>query len=295
MQVDFMIIGAQKCGTSTLFRILKSHPFLVGSRRKETNFFSLSTDWRKGLPEYERLFEPKEGALYFEASPTYTFYPGGHFSDVLEEKYPIRNYRVWADIFDYNPKMKFIYLVRNPRDRIVSSYMHHYERGFIDMGIDDAIRRDRGFIDVSRYYTQISPYIRTFGAENVLIVDFEDLVRSRDAVLQKISKFLAIDFEAFSNYQEVHSNRSIGRTKRHHKLDNPSLLQRAIRKFLPTLWKKLKDNSKRSFGSKPTLTPESEEMIINMLELDVRELQGLMKKDLGAWMSLENLAPEKSE
>jgi len=269
MKVDFMIVGAQKCGTTTLFDILDSHLSIVGSHPKETHFFSCSSNWRKELPEYEKLFKSREDSLYFEASTTYTFYP-------------LRNLRIWDDIFEYNPKMKFIYLVRNPIDRIVSSYMHTYERGYTDLKLEEALIEKRLFIDITRYYTQINPYIKKFGIQNVLIIDFDDFIHHRESVLQEISGFLNIDFNLFKNYQNVHSNVSGDSSKKHHKFDNPSISLKIIRKLFPPLWNRMVDNSKRHFKEKPVLTDEFKEMIINMLELEIIELQKLLNKDLSA-------------
>ena len=140
MQVDFMIIGAQKCATSTLFKILNNHPSIIGCNHKEPHFFSTSNNWKRDVSTYHALFKEQEGALYFEASTTYTFYP-------------LRNLHIWNDIFDYNPNMKFIYLVRTPVDRIISSYMHTYERGYTELNIEDALIKERLYIELTRYYT----------------------------------------------------------------------------------------------------------------------------------------------
>ena len=91
--VDFMIVGAQKCGTSTLSAILRIHPALVRCDVKEPNFFSGCEDWRAELPRYEQMFRRREGALYFEASPSYTFYPH-------------RKLDLWDDLHSYNPALK---------------------------------------------------------------------------------------------------------------------------------------------------------------------------------------------
>jgi hypothetical protein len=120
MKVTFIIIGAQKCGTTTLFNLLNKHSSLIGSSDKEPHFFSTSKNWRQQLSDYHSLFEEQNNALYFEDSTTYTFYP-------------LRNLRIWDDIYDNNPAMKFIYLVRKPTSRIISSYMHTYERGYTDL------------------------------------------------------------------------------------------------------------------------------------------------------------------
>lgn len=273
MQVNFMIIGAQKCGTTTLFEILNNHPLIVGCDPKEPHFFSTSKDWRSNLAEYHSFFKEKEGALYFEASTTYTFYP-------------LRNLCIWDDIFDYNPNMKFIYIVRNPVDRIVSSYMHTYERGFTDLDIEGALIEERIYIELTRYYTQISPYIRKFGRDNVMIIDFEDFIYKKEIVLEQVSEFLSVDIKKFHKFDQTHSNVSVGGYKLHQKFDSPSFLMKAIRKFTPSLWNRITDNSKRGFSEKPVLNIEYKEMIINMLELEICELQKLMQKDLGKWLEI---------
>jgi len=274
MQIDFMIIGAQKCGTSTLFDILDSHPSVVGSRPKEPHFFCSTKDWRAELPEYERLFTQKQGVLYFEASTTYTFYP-------------LRNLRIWDDLFEYNPNMKLIYLVRHPVHRIVSGYMHLYARGYTDFDIQQALTKQRSLIYVTRYYTQIYPYIRKFGRENILIIDFDDLVNSRKLLLIDISEFLGIKFDNFTDYENIHANVSVRGGKIHHKFDSPTIPFKLIRRFLPSIWNKLTNNSAREFQTKPLLTLELTEVVLNLLQLEIGELQRLMNKDLSKWLSPE--------
>jgi hypothetical protein len=62
---------------------------------------------------------------------------------------------------------------------------------------------------------------------------------------------------------------------------------KVIRQLLPPLWNKITDNSKRAFSEKPVLSIELQKMIINMLELEIMELQKLMKKDLSKWLLVE--------
>ncbi|MDZ7821446.1 MAG: sulfotransferase [Candidatus Marinimicrobia bacterium] len=116
MKVDFIILGAAKCGTTTLYRILKDHPDINFCREKEPDFFSKTEDWKTHLADYHKLFREEEGKIYGEASHSYTAYP--RF-----------NLNIWEDIHAYNPGMKFIYIVRDPVDRFISSYMQDYQRG----------------------------------------------------------------------------------------------------------------------------------------------------------------------
>ena len=165
--------------------------------------------------------------------------------------------------------------------------MHTYERGYTDLNIEEALIEDRLYIELTRYYTQISPYIMTFGRDNVLIIDFDDLVYKTKEVLEQVSEFLPVDVEKFYYFEQMHSNVSIGGVKKHFKFDSPSMPLRVVRKFLPSFWNKITDNSKRGFTEKPVLGTDLREMMINMLELEIKELQRLMKKDLGKWMKVE--------
>lgn len=274
MKVDFMIIGAQKCGTTTLFNILNRHSSISACINKEPKFFSSPNNNKSDLKKYHNLFSKKENVLHFEASTTYTFYP-------------LRNIKIWDDIHEYNPKMKFIYLVRRPKDRIISSYMHTYERGYTDLSIEKAIVKKRLYLDITRYYTQIAPYIRKFGRNQVMIITFDDLVSKQKKVIEKVSEFLAVDVSEFSSLEKEKSNVSIGGNKNHYKHDSPSAPLRAIRRFFPPLWEMISDNSSRAFQEKPVLSTEMQEMIVNMLFLEIRELEGLMNKDLSKWMEIE--------
>ncbi|WKN45156.1 sulfotransferase [Tunicatimonas pelagia] len=270
MKVDFMILGAQKSATSSLFLVLNAHPALQGSRKKEPQFFCTTPDWRNNLAAYHQLFSIAEDTLYFEASTTYTFYP-------------IKNLTIWDDLYAYNPALKFIYMVRNPVQRIVSAYMHLYERGYTDFSLSEAIIKNRFYVDTSRYYTQIIPYIRKFGRENVLLIDFDDFNQSRSSALSDVADFLQIDPDGFGDYQGVKANTTAKRRKKHHKWDNPSLAFRAVRKFLPLIWERMTDNSDRAFHKKPKLNLRQQQLILHMLELEINELEKLMNKDLSHW------------
>ena len=74
MLPDFIIIGAMKCGTTSLHHYLSLHPDISVSRRKELDFFVAEENWARGLAWYESQF-PDKGKVRGEASPKYTFNP----------------------------------------------------------------------------------------------------------------------------------------------------------------------------------------------------------------------------
>ena len=272
-KVDFMILGAQKCGTTTLFDILNSHPQLQGCFAKETYFFCSTDDWRKNLHQYEKQFPRDQMGRFFEASTTYTFYP-------------LRNLHIWDDLFDYNSQLKFIYLVRNPLDRIVSSYMHTYERGFTDLSLGECLIKERFLIDISRYYSQILPFIDKFGRDRVLILEFEDLILHRHALMEKVADFLGFDISDLADFSEIHANPSIGGGKKHKRWDHPTLFHKALHRFTPKLWQRITANKSRAFTEKPTLSYDHKEMIIRLLDQEIDNLQKLIGTDLQHWKKI---------
>jgi hypothetical protein len=268
--VHFMIVGAQKCGTTTLSDILRTHPSVVCCNTKEPEFFSSRVDWRAELPRYERMFPRREGALYFEASTGYTFYPH-------------RRLDIWDHLHAYNPRLKIIYLVRSPIERLTSGYMHSYERGYTNRGFEEALFREPIHLDITRYATQITPFIRRFGADQVRILFFEDLVRDPTAIAREVAAFLGIDAESFKNADGIHANKSVGGWKRHHKYDRPGLVLRGLRRFTPGVWREITDNSARAFVKKPVLSPPNQRVVLHLLRSEIQELEALTGRDLSHW------------
>jgi hypothetical protein len=269
-RVDFMIVGAQKCGTTTLSQVLRSHPSVVCSYDKETNFFSTCSDWRAEIARYERMFPRREGAHHFEASPTYTFYP-------------YRNLEIWNDLHDFNPHLKVVYLVRNPIERVTSAYMHMYERGYTDRTFEAALVEIPQLLDVTRYATQIKPFLERFGEDQVRILFFEDLLRQRRALQDELGRFLDIDPDGFGDVAALHANPSIGGNKAHYKYDRPPLFLRAVRRIAPPLWRVITDNSRRTFSAKPVLSPRHQRVVLHMLRAEIDELEALTGRKLSHW------------
>ncbi len=211
MKVDFMIVGAQKCATTSLFQLLDQHPSLYGSTTKEPHFFSTSKNWEAELDSYHLLYKNrKEGDLCFEASTTYTFAPH-------------RNQDIPGDLFAYNPALKFIYLVRKPLSRIVSGYMHAYERGYTSTGIERALKEEPYFIDITRYNDQIAPYIERFGKEQVLVLDFDDFNSKRSEVIAQITAFLGVAAMSDTDLETKKANVSIGGNKPNIRFDKKKI------------------------------------------------------------------------
>ncbi len=266
MKVNFLIIGAAKSATTSLSDGLAQHPDICFSQPKEPQFFS-KTNWRHHISAYHALFTSK-AKLYGEGSTNYT-------------KYPSFNKQIHTDIFEYNPEMKLIYIMRNPIDRITSHYTHTYNRGYEHMqDINEAVFQNEHYISTSKYAKQIIPYIEQFGKEHVLLLFFEDFITQPQEVLNTVYRFLKID-QLDIDISSINSNKSFNRHVLHYKYDNPK-----------TIWEKLKkvgliikNYFNRDFiDSKPKLTGATKKHIINDVTDDIRAIEKLTNRDLSKWL-----------
>lgn len=109
LRPSFMIIGAQKGGTTALFEYMSQHPGVSRPYRKEMNFFNCDVRYRKGVEAYHTNFPRKAPdnvkRLTFDATPAYLF-----------------NCYCPGRIYDYDPEMKFILLLRDPIRRAFSAW-----------------------------------------------------------------------------------------------------------------------------------------------------------------------------
>jgi hypothetical protein len=197
------------------------------------------------------------------------------------------NLHIAEDLHAYNPELKFIYLVRDPLDRIVSHYMHVHERGYIDRSLEDAVRTMPILLNVSRHHMQVLPFIERFGRDRVLLLDFHDLVHDREHILDRVSHFTGLVREGFP-LAPAHSNPSVGGGKVHHRYDDPSHWAHTLRRRLPGrsgewLWRRWTRRRARGFETRPELDPAWKKVLMRLLEADVLALERTMQRDLSAW------------
>jgi Sulfotransferase domain len=195
MLPNLIIIGAGKCGTTSLHQYLSEHPDIFMSHQKELQFFQLE-DWEARLGWYEAQF-PVDSPVRGEASPIYTMYP-------FVEDVPRR-------IHSVVPDAKLIYLVRDPVDRLLSHYVEHRAlrvemRPFGEVLADTDPRNE--CMTASRYATQLEQYLEWFPMSNLLVLEQDELRVDRRDALRRIFAFLDVD-ESFWTpaFEEEHNTR----------------------------------------------------------------------------------------
>ncbi len=202
MLPTFIIIGAMKCGTSSLYHYLSLHPevFMARARKstKTIHFFTTEKNYRKGIQWYESLFAPptpERFKAYGEASGTYTKFP--IFTGAPE------------NMHRHVPNIKLIYLVRDPVSRIISHYRHKEIEGYNKKSLTEELSNlNSNLVQTSMYYRQISRYLKFFSKEQIMIVSTEQMKKNRRAVLQNIFSFTGVERSFYTPAYDVMSHQT---------------------------------------------------------------------------------------
>ena len=199
---EFIIAGAQKGGTSSLYAMLSQHPQVAAPSEKEVHFFDGGLDpgvdtYARGPDWYTGQFPSRPGTRKsFDATPLYLFNPLAP-----------------ARIASLIPQVKIIILLRNPVARAISHYHHEVRLGCETLPIEAAMKsenqrlsgartmrdyKDPAFIHHSyqargRYAEQLERYMSHFPPEQLLVLQSESLFASPRATLGRVFDFVELD------------------------------------------------------------------------------------------------------
>lgn len=220
IKISFIIAGGQKGGTTALYKFLNQHPDLSMSVIKETNFFSTEEFWNSGAnyQKYIAFFragiKPK---IYGEASPSYMLY-----HDVVAQR-----------IYNYNPDMKLIFIMKNPIERAYSQYKMHVKKFNLNLPFDECIKialeqpeedivlhKKSGFstktiklyLKFGHYSDQIKSFQRYFKPQQILFLLTEDLMDNHNETVEKVFEFIGA--------QPIHINSEIVHSSNGEKLNS---------------------------------------------------------------------------
>lgn len=175
---NFLVIGAMKCGTTSLCELLGAHPDVFMCDPKEPCFFSHHFD--RGIGWYEAHFEDARGHKAIgEGSPEYT-------KAVL---YPEARDRIASVL----PEAKLIYIVRNPRDQILSNWIQCISGNHETLPFEEAVREHPSYLDTCNYIMQIDRYREFYDDSRILVLFFEDFKVEPDSILRKCFEFLGVE------------------------------------------------------------------------------------------------------
>jgi hypothetical protein len=203
----FLILGAQKCGTSWLAAMLRQHPDVHLSEHKEVHFFNKADRYARGLPWYRAQFDGYAGETAVgEATPNY-FWTGaeGLSIDTPGVDIPERVAR-------HYPGLKLIVLLRDPVAQAISAYYHHIRAGRVKPRerLLDVMHR-YGILAMGFYDVHLGRCWHHFDRERVLVRIYEEDVRAcKAATLTDVFAFLDVDPSFVPNDADVRRNARSG-------------------------------------------------------------------------------------
>jgi hypothetical protein len=299
---NFVVVGAPKCGTTSLYHYLGQHPQIFLPARKELHYFSfgfmekllagpgdaniLKTSCRT-FEEYAAYYAPaREQSAVGDISPSY-FY----FTDVCEE---IRA-RLGSP--------KIIVMLRDPVQKAFSQYMHLIRDGRETLGLNAALaeeprRIERGYAAMWRYaesslYTaRTRRFLDEFGRDRVKVILFDDLLRDPAGVLASTFEFLGVDPSVQVQTESVYNRSGVPRSRWMASLiSKPNVITSIVRSLLPvSLTGRVKDALQRAnTGQKLNLDPRAREYLRSYFQADLADLEALLGRPL-AWRA----EPERS-
>ncbi|SLN54393.1 Sulfotransferase domain protein [Roseovarius albus] len=254
---DYVIIGAMKCGTSTLAAQLGQQDGIFMTDPKEPNFFSDDNQYARGIDTYRDLFKPAaSGDLLGEASTHYTKLP----------TYP----ETLPRMLQHLEQPKLIYMIRNPIPRLISHYIHEWSMGVYPDDIETSLAKHPEMIEYGRYGHQIKPYADAFGAENIHLTSLESMKKSPQCMLEDVCQFLGYKNRPMWHDEQTQMNSSAERIRKFplHGLlfDNP--VARAARRNLVPQGIRDRIKQSRQMMDRPQLS-----------ESNVARLQDIYAKD----------------
>ena len=270
---NFLIIGAMKAGTTTLYNHLRLHPDVFMPALKEPEFFVAEKSWRRGLGWYASLFADADGqSVVGEASTSYT-------KCTEFEGVPAR-------IKSVIPDVRMVYLIRHPLQRIESMYEHMVITGREKRPLDEAVLSDQKYLGPSLYGRNLSLYLKHFAPEQILTLFTDDLTGNLPGTLHRLTDFLSLPYSPPTNGVRRDLESSARRTDRRLK----SSLREAVwaHKAYVAVPQGVRDHinrmvTKPDARQRPALKPETVDALLPTLTGDAELLAQLTGTATDRW------------
>jgi hypothetical protein len=291
---DFVVIGAPKCGTTSLHRYLAGHPDVYLPLQKELHFFAHPHISRCTNGPGDRDVLARIPATFDEYAKHYADDGGRRVAGEISTSYLYFD-DVADDIRRRLGNVKIVAMIRNPVHKAHSQYMHLVRDNRETLQFYDALlaedgRRREGWSDFWRYaesclYAErLRTYLRVFGPDNVKVIVFEEFFSDTDRAMRDLLGFLGVRADVVLDTSEVHHRSGKPRSKTLASvLGKRSPVSRAARALLP---RPLTDAVQRRLwalntGSKDPIDPASRTYLEDYCRQDVAKVESLLGREVG--------------
>ncbi len=301
---NFVIVGAGRSGTTSLYHYLNQHPDVFMSPLKETRFFAWRAERRRHTPDlesafghhfpireleqYETLFnDANDAPAKGEATPRYIFTPG-----VPE---------AMAEII---PDAKLVAILREPTARAFRHWLGYKTDGNETLTFEQAVEDEFPLLDrdVSLhethylrpgfYFKHLQRYLDYFPRNQMLILLYDDLSASPSAIMSQILSFLKVDENAPIDMSLRHNPTGIPKNSTIERLTGKNSVSQALKRHLPRRIRaplyaaamRLRAENRRQ----PEMSLQLRRRLLEAYREDTEALAAFLDRDLSAWQRLEN-------
>jgi hypothetical protein len=274
----FLGLGAQKCASSWIHKVLEDHSEVFVSQPKELDFFTHY--FNRGYTWYERHFDQaSEVKAIGEISPSY-------FCDPLAPE-RVRRYR---------PDLKLVLLLRDPLRRAFSNHLHELRKGHfhgVDLSFEAGLASNPMYLFQSRYGTHLGNWLRAFPSEQMLLLLQEEIEADPLTQVRRLYAFLGVDPDHRSAdlFRRSHESidarsrtvfrawRAVGDFGRRHRLGP---VVEAVKR-LPPVAAAMRANRLDLRAEIPPMRPETEVALQRELAPELIQLAALTGRDDWPW------------
>jgi len=298
---NFLIVGASKSGTTSLYHYLKQHPEVFMPQKKEPRFFisSICKNINPGDPRYE----------YYIKSSTFTFgayvklFEGAEREKAIGEATTLYLYRYETaipQIKKFLGDVKIIAILRNPVARAFAHHTHSLRDQLEVLSFERCLELEEErkvanwatahfYKGAGLYYRQVKAYIENFDRVKVALHD--DLAEDALGLTQDMYEFLEVDRSFAPDTRTKYQVTGIPKSRFFYEFLDvfQDVSKPIVRVILPkekrSQWYKYLKALKVKTLVKPEMKPETREYLKNVFREDVLKLQDLLNRDLSHWLN----------
>ena len=283
---NFLVIGANKAGTTSLARYLQQHPDVYMSAVKEPGFFVLEDGDPTAAAAPGSTFTFDSYTALFDAVTTERAWGEASTAYLGSPKAP-------DAIRRHIPDARLVAVLRNPVDRAFSNYKMQVARGRENLDFGEAIRaeldgkppppgvRERRYVRLGFYGRYLEGYWSTFDTSQLHVALYDDYRRDAAGVLKEIFGFLDVDDSFVPDTSMRHHVSYVPKIRRLHGLLQSRVAPVGVPSGGSRVMRYMSAWNRRAVP----FPADVRRQLIDIYRADISVLQHLIRRDLSAWLT----------
>ncbi|MCU7934746.1 MAG: sulfotransferase domain-containing protein [Candidatus Thiodiazotropha sp. (ex Dulcina madagascariensis)] len=297
-RINFIIAGAAKCGTTSLFETLGKHPDIFIPDNKEPWHFS-----HKNIDLSKVVLGPQKKKIIKRTDDYFKLFDNARDEQICGEASTVYLYdyretvKNLSDIVPHWQEIKIILVLRNPVSRAFSHYMNNVRAGYdkgsfrdaVDLCIRNKATRYRNYVEYGLYSKQVEYYLDNF--KHVMIIIFEELIKDSNQIIKEVFEFLGCRVDENEIYKLDKKNSS-GRSRLPlitSLIYRPNPIKSVASVVIPKRMRKWAVNViENSALEKEAMRNDDKQYLQGYYHDDIMELEKLMGYTIEAWSNIDS-------